>query len=142
MPCITFPIDPIGPVLEIGIAPPRSLLAPGSPPPPITWIKAIADTGCTHTSIQTNVAGACGLGVVGKTTITSTTQMAPVNIYLGDVFIRFPMGNTFFEWIFNDRGLLELLHPSPNFSALLGMDILSQGTLHMNGLTKQATYCT
>lgn len=141
MACITFPIDAIGPVIEIGISQPRSLLAQGSAPPQIAWIKAIADTGCTHTSIHSSVAAGCGLAIVGKLPVSSTMQTTPVNLYHGDVFIRFPVAGTFFEWRFPDVGLLELLLPSPQFQALLGMDILNRGTMYINGAMKQATFC-
>ena len=141
MPCITFPIDPIGPIIEIGVSQPRSQIAQGTPFPQITWIKAIADTGCTNTSVHTSIAAACSLNVVGKVPVASTMQTAAANVYLADVFIRFPIGTSFYDWQFADVSMLELLHPSPNFKALLGMDILNQGAFFINGGMKQATFC-
>lgn len=142
MPCSTFPIDPaLGPVVEIGISPPRSLLAANAPAPAITWIKAIADTGCTHTSIFGGAATRAGLQVVSKTTVNSTSHSIPANVYLGDLFLKYSVANTAFEFRFRDRPFLELIRGDPNFESLLGMDILSIGTFYVNGQTKTATFC-
>ena len=141
MPCINLPLDPIGPIIEIGIAPPRTGAANGVPNPPIRWIKAIADTGCTHTSIHSSVALACGLSVLGKDTVTNTSGSIDVNIYHGDLVLRPVIGAGPFEWHFSNRGFLELLHQNPNFDALLGMDILGQGSFSMIGPLKVASFC-
>jgi hypothetical protein len=141
MPCINLPLDPVGPTIEIGISLPRSGLAAGAPNPPIRWIKALADTGCSHTSIHSSVALACGLNVLGKNTVTNTSGPVAVNNYHGDLFLRPIIGSGPFEWRFADRGLLELLHQNQHFDALLGMDLLSQGTFSMIGSIKTASFC-
>lgn len=141
MPCITFPINPSNvPLLEIGISTPQSL-APVGTIPTINWIKAIADTGCTSTSIFSGAATKAGLQIVSKGMVNSTTHSVPVNIYYGDLILRYSYGSKPFEFRFFDRSFLELVRPDPNFEALLGMDILSIGSYHINGLTKQATFC-
>jgi hypothetical protein len=142
MPCINFPIDPaIGPVVDIGIAQPTSLAIQGSPPPAIRWLKAIADTGCTTTSIHTDVAKALSLPVISQAAVQSTTQTVVVNVYLVDLFIRVPFGPTAFEWPFKDRPVMELLHASATHDALLGMDMLGMGMFNVNGLIRAATFC-
>ena len=141
MPCIAIPIDPIGPVLEIGIAAPRSQLAQGAPPPQIHWIKAIADTGCSHTSIQTSVAAKIGLNIVSKGSASTPGGNVAVNLYLGDLFLRPMIGTRPFEFRFGDRGLSEMVNPNPHFEALLGMDILNFGVFVVNGMTTEATFC-
>jgi hypothetical protein len=87
------------------------------------------------------VAQACGLSVLGKNTVTNTSGPVAVNVYHGDLFLRPMIGNAPFEWLFNDRGLLELLHKSQHYDALLGMDILSQGSLSIIGSIKTASFC-
>lgn len=42
MPCINIQIDPVGPLLDIGVAPPASLQKSGSAPATITYFKALA----------------------------------------------------------------------------------------------------
>jgi hypothetical protein len=142
MPCINIQIDPVGPLLDLGIAAPTSLISAGTPPPKITWFKALADTGCSHTSIHTSVAAACGLTVMGKSGVTTPAGNVAVNIYHGDLFVRSLLGWVSpFEWKFGDRGLVEMVHKNPAFDILLGMDILNQGMFATNGGLRQATFC-
>src|SRR5215467_11854140 len=115
MPCINLPIDPIGPVIEIGISLPISLMAQGAPAPQIHWIKALADTGCSHTSIHSSVATKCGLTVISKSAASTPAGSVAVNVYHGDLLLRPLIGGvTPFEWRFPDRGLLEMLHHNPS----------------------------
>lgn len=142
MPCINIQIDPVGPTLELGIAAPSSLASAGSAPPPITWFKALADTGCSHTSIHTSVAAACGLQVLGKSGVTTPAGNVAVNIYHGDLFFRSLISwQSPFEWKFADHGFCEMVHKNPAFDILLGMDILNQGLFVTNGGLKQASFC-
>lgn len=140
MPCITLALDPLGPIVEIGVSLPGGWPR-ANPPPPVHWIKAIADTGCTHTSIHTSVAQKLGLTVLSKETSNTPAGVVPINIYHGDLYLRPLIANTPFEWVFNDRRMLELLHKQAAYDALLGMDILSQGAFMVNGLLKNATFC-
>jgi hypothetical protein len=142
MPCINIPINPIGPTLDVGIAFPTSLVTAGGSPPAITYFKAIADTGCTHTSIHSSVATTCALQILGKNTVSTPSGQAAVNVYHGDLFLRCLIGWTAsFEWKFPDRGLVEMLHRNPGFDILLGMDILNLGMFSINGGLRQATFC-
>jgi hypothetical protein len=142
MPCINIPIEAIGPAIDIGISLPASLAPTGSPPQTITWFKGIVDTGCSHTSIHSSVATACGLTVMGKSGVTTTAGNVAVNVYHGDMAIRSLINwATPFEWVFNDRGLLEMVHKNPAFDILLGMDILNLGMFVSNGGLKQASFC-
>jgi hypothetical protein len=142
MPCILIPFSVVGPLLEIGIAAPVSLAPHGAPPTPITWIKAIADTGCSHTALFSGVATAAGLPIIGKTQVHNTSQIVSADIYLGDLIIRCGLpGNRVFEFPFRDRRFTELLQGGPNHNALLGMDILGLGVFTTNGLLASATFC-
>jgi hypothetical protein len=142
MPCCTFPVDPVyGPVLDIGIAAPLSLTPAGAPLPSINWIKAIADTGSSHTSIATVAAGRIGLPIINQTTVGSTTQLVPANIYLADLFLRWNDRGQTLEFAFRDRPMTELVRATPANEALLGMDMLEFGTFSLNGENKTATFC-
>ena len=142
MPCVNIPINPlVGPTLEIGIALPLSQVPAGQPRPQIRWFKAIADTGCTHTSIHTSIATTCGLNVIGKGNSSTAGGNRAVNVYFGDLYVRSQIAwVTPFEWQFADRGLVEMVHQNPNFDALLGLDILNLGTFIMHGGLKLATF--
>ena len=142
MPCITFPIEPIGPVLEIGLSKATSLLIPGESPPLIVWAKAVADTGCTTTSIHTDLAVRAGLQVIGKTNVNSTTHTVPVNVYLGNLYLKWTLLNgSVINMPFQDQQFIELMQCSDNHEALLGMNLMGMGHFTVNGLNKSATFC-
>ncbi len=145
MPCIQLPIDSSNrPIIESGISAPSSLLPAGASRPPIYWIKALADTGCTNTSVHSATAIASGLKILGKAPGQINTAAGPVNcnVYHGDLFVKVPMQNgTVFEYPFRDRGIIELACKIPDVEALLGMDMFSLGTLHINGITRTAMWC-
>lgn len=141
MPCITFPIEPIGPVLEIGVGKASSLQTPGENNP-IIWAKAVADTGCTITSIHTQLALKAGLQVIGKVNVDSTTDTVPVNVYLGNLYLKWTLPNgAVINVPFPDQRFIELMQCSANHEALLGMNILGSGHFSVNGMTKGATFC-
>jgi hypothetical protein len=103
---------------------------------------ALHRSGCSHTSIHSSVATACGLKVMGKSGVTTTAGNVAVNIYHGDIILRSLISwGSPFEWNFNDRGFLEMVHRNPAFDILLGMDILNPGSFSMNGGSRQATFC-
>lgn len=143
MPCITLPIDAGNrPIIEIGYSAAASLQPAGAPPPKIHWIKAIADTGCTHTSIHADVATAAGLMVLGKGMSMTANGPVTCNLFHGDMFVKIPLPNgQVFEYRFKDRRVAELCTKIPDVDALLGMDLLAIGTFHINGVTKNATWC-
>jgi hypothetical protein len=141
MPCFNLPINPIGPTLELGVSAPASLAQAGTTPV-ISWFRAIADTGCSHTSIHSSVATKCGLKVLSKGAASTPGGNVAVNIYHGDLIVHSLIGwSTPFDWTFPDRGIMEMVNPHPDFDALLGMDILSMGIFLTNGGLKQATFC-
>jgi hypothetical protein len=141
MPCIHAKIEPIGPIVEFGISTPSVVITPGIPGPPIQWMRALIDTGCSHTSIHSSSAGKCGLNVISKGNVITPTAITPVDIYLGDAILRPIVGGRPFEWRFISHRFNELLHPNPNFEVLMGMDIIGQGTLVVNGGMQVATFC-
>jgi hypothetical protein len=103
------------------------------------WFKALADTGCTSTSIHSSVATACGLQVISKGAAATPGGVHAINVYHGDIFVRSLISWTStFEWTFPDRPLMEVIHQNPEFDILLGMDILNLGIFATNGGSKQA----
>lgn len=141
MPCINLPLNPAGPTIEIGISSPASQQAEPKSAPTIHWIKAIADTGCSLTSVHSSVADKCGLKIISKADTNTAASMVTANLYHGDLFLRPLIGIKPFEWKFTDRRILQLLHSSPDYDALLGMDILAMGIFVSNGSLRQATFC-
>lgn len=142
MPCINFPNQAAGPSLQIGFSVSAATRAPNSPKPNIHWVNAIADTGCTMTSVYTAAASAAGLQILSKTMVNSTTHSVAANVYIGDLWLRLPLPNgSFFDWAFPNRGFIELLQSNAGCEALLGMDILASGFFSVNGLSRTSTFC-
>jgi hypothetical protein len=144
MPSILLPLNAVGPTLDIGVSTPASLVSPGATPaapPQITWFRAIADTGCSHTSIHSSIAARCGLKTISKSIAFTPAGNVAVNMYHGDLFLRSLVSwSTPFDWPFRDRAFLEMVQQNPNFDALLGMDILSMGVFTTNGGLRQASF--
>ena len=145
MPCINFPIDPkLGPVVEIGISVSTKDLLVTSPAPPIHWIKAVADSGCERTSIQSLIIQKIGLRQRSKVPQHSAQGQIVVDAFRGDLFIRTALANNpaqIVEESFRDLLFPEITCPLPNFGALLGMDVLGFGQFTVNGPAKLATFC-
>lgn len=142
MPCINFPIDPIGPILDVGISSPNSLRPSGAPPPAISWFKALVDTGCGTTSIHASAARQCGIQVIGKSAIETATGVVPVNVFYGDLYVRpLLLWQTPSQSRFDNRSFAELPHGHASFDILLGMDVLNLGFFSMNGGSRLATFC-
>jgi hypothetical protein len=65
----------------------------------------------------------------------------PISNFLADLFIKVSLATgQVIELPFRNRRLGELIHKIP-VDALFGMDMMSLGTFHVNGLTKNATFC-
>jgi hypothetical protein len=141
MPCINIKIEPTGPIIELGISAPSSQIPTGGIDPPIQWVRAIVDTGCSHTSIYSTVAQRCGLSIVSTGSAQTPGGVVATNIYHGDLVLRPMVGSAPFEWRFHDIGIVEMVSPNPDFEALLGMDIICQGIFVTNGSVKLATFC-
>jgi hypothetical protein len=141
MPCLNLPIEPIGPVVELGVSAPVSQQIPGSAGPPIQWVRAIVDTGCTHTSLHSSIAQRCGLSIISKGSATTPGGNVSINIYHGDLVLRQIIGSAPFEWRFSDRQIVEMVNPNAAFDALLGMDLIRLGLFTVNCAIGIATFC-
>ena len=140
MPCLSGRyIKAIGPIITLGIAAPGTVaahVAQGNPPSAlqVKGFQALIDTGATATSISPLIAAQLGLTPVGKATVTSATQTAPVNTYIVDLVLPFgPAGLA-------KPSQLVIEFPSATapggpYQALLGRDIICDGnfTLSFDG---------
>lgn len=140
MPSISLPLGPAGPAIEIGISAPASLQQQGAPSPPVQWIPAIADTGCTGTAVYTDVAAAAYLPIVSQQNVSTAGGDVTVNVYFGDVHVRWQAGGLMYFWTFANRPLGQLLNVGPSNRALVGMDLLTLGVFIVNGPNFDASF--
>ena len=114
------------PLLDVEIGYPKGLTAPGSPVASLV-LPLLIDTGARFTHIAKDVADTLSLIVIGNARVSGGTANAIVETYLADV--RFPA--TAAAW----SGLepRQFPNPSPRYRGVLGMDIISKGTLCVDG---------
>jgi len=124
----------------LGISAPVSETVGGTPPS-VRWIKAVADTGCTHTCVTPSIISSAGLRLRGKVKVGTPFQTIPAKIYVADLYLKYALNKTILEFAFRDKQITEFLNPAPNNDALIGMDILEIGTLIVNGPMQLATFC-
>ena len=109
--------------------------------PAIGWVRALVDTGCSHTSVTSTLAQSIGLNIAGRGSAHNAQSTTAVNIFHADLILKpIILGNPV-EIRVPDCRLMEFLHPSLPFDVLLGMDLLMQGTMYINGTNCLLTFC-
>jgi predicted aspartyl protease len=97
-------------------------------------VKALVDTGASHTAVDPSVLAPLGLSPrrIAKT-ITPTTGATPAKCLTYDVSIHVPLGTAtaLFSKHAWEVSCLELKHQG--FEALLGRDVLADGILFYDG---------
>jgi len=134
MPCLSGRFDPaIGPLVNLAIAAGGGVAAAATSAPPggpLQAFPALVDTGATVTCISPTIVQALQLQARGKRPMGSAThQVVPVNVYLVDLIL--PFGPT--ALVLDNRQVMEFAPPANSaFQALLGRDILCQGTFTLS----------
>jgi predicted aspartyl protease len=138
MPHFTLSHSPIGPLIHafIGVSEPRhgALVKAKLPVPQAILVKALVDTGASHTVVDPSVLTPLGLSPrrIAKT-ITPTTGATPAKCLTYDVSIHVPLGTATALFSKNawEVTCLDLKHQG--FEVLLGRDILADGILFYDG---------
>ena len=140
MPHFTLTISATGPVVDAAIIVSESrrkiLEEDKSPLPPPQMIRALIDTGASHTCVDPVVLVALGLTATGKTdVVTPTTGVKAVPCDTYDVGFAILAGKpgeshlVFPTWKVSSMELFE----AQGIHALIGRDILSRCILNYNG---------
>ena len=134
-----------GPLIDLYVAlstPRLQLLQAGNPQavlPQPKLVKALVDTGASHTSIDLSLVQDLNLIPSGVASlITPTTGNVPCDALCYDVAVHipFPTGILWTQGLWVVTGL-ELHHQG--FDVLLGRDILANGMLIYDGVHQQFT---
>ena len=97
-------------------------------------IRALVDTGASHTCIDPMVFTALGLQPTGKTPmLTPSTGSTPIEADTYDVAVIIPNGNQPGRIIPNIAVSASELFAAQGFHALVGRDILQRCVLNYNG---------
>jgi len=138
MPHFTLTYGPGGPLIDafVGISEPKfkALTSAKQPIPPPVIVKALVDTGASHSAVDPTILK--GLQLTPRRiakTITPSTGATPHKCYTYDVSIHVPMGTatSLFSKMAWEVSGLDLKHQG--FDMLLGRDILTSGILVYDG---------
>lgn len=145
MPCLTVSYNPsIGPILQLAIARPLSLLSSESEKQQrqAIGVTALIDTGASITCISQVVAERAGLQVYGKIPMQSASHTVSANAYIVDLLIPFGADpRNVLLYTVTDHTVMEFQTDNSQFQALLGRDILSRGMLQLTGYNNTFTFC-
>ena len=143
MPGLIFPIVPDGLLTPVLLGPDRAqmqaLQSAGAPLPAPLHIRALIDTGSDHTAIAPSTLTVLGLSA-GKTVQTRTAgglvsvQLYSVSLTLFDPAV--PSAATLYRpsWTVTNLG-----HDSPDADMLIGMDLISELILIVDGPGRRFT---
>lgn len=121
-----------GAITTVSIGYPKSLAdglrARGKPVPPPRTISAMIDTGASISAIEDSVAKSIGLVKTGATYITGVGGASQRPIYSAQIFVSPPSGIRY-----DPIQIAGVTFGSPQFSMLIGRDILSDLALSYMG---------
>ena len=138
MPHFTLPVTPNGPLLDayINVSEARgtALQAAGQPIPNPQKIRALLDTGASHTCLDPSVLVALGIPPHDTLPIlTPSTGNIPHNAHVYDVSILIPAATPPPHLLPTVAVAGCNLLQAQGFHALIGRDILQRWVVHYNG---------
>lgn len=140
---LTFPI----PLAELTFSAVVSLshqamvdrLAAGLPAMPPIWTTGLIDTGSTVTCVAADVIQRLGISPFAQTSTRTASGSVPVRLFRVSLSIS-PSGNLPGPMLTRpDLLVMELLDPIPNVDVLIGLDILLDCRLLVDGPGRQFT---
>ncbi len=143
MPHLTFPISPDGCALQILIGlhgkEMAALYAAGKPIPNPVWVRGLVDSGTDITCVAPRVMHQLGLVIAGSTSTQTAGGSVNVNLFDVSLTITDPAKPSTHTLVREHLVIMELLHALPTFEALIGMDVLAQCLLILDGPGQQFT---
>jgi predicted aspartyl protease len=134
-----------GPVVaaSIGVSVPRgqALLQAGQQTPPLVPIRALIDTGASHTCVDPTVLSKLGLTPTGTAQVhTPTTGSTPQQVNQYDIALLIPGADpTHAALVRSTLPVTEHALAIQGIQALIGRDVLSDCVLIYNGTTNLFT---
>jgi len=143
MPSLTFPLQ----LDELKLAVLVSLhhqamvdqLAAGLPMPAPLWAKGVIDTGSSVTCVAADVIQKLGLLSAGKSTTSTAGGSIPARLFRASLGIPPAGGLPGTMLTRSDLLVMELANPIPNVEVLIGLDILLDCRLLLDGPARRFT---
>jgi hypothetical protein len=143
MPHVTFPTSTDGLIIDALVGLPGAVMTAiqqsGKPIPPPVLIRALVDTGADATSLSGGCAMRVGLKTAGRQSMQTAGGSVIVNQYDISFSISAPHQAGGILSVRPDLRVTEWLYPGPGLDALVGMDVLSEGLLILDGPGRQFT---
>lgn len=115
------------------------LIAAGQPLPAPIWTTALIDTGSTITCVSADVLQRLGISAVAQSRTQTVRGSVPVQLFEIGLSIP-PAGNLPGSMLTRDDLLvMELIDPPPDVDVLVGLDILLDCRLLLDGPARQFT---
>ena len=138
---LTLPVTPDGLVLPVllGLDSGRmsSLGASGQPVPPPLLVRGLIDTGSNITMVTPGLASRAGLTFLKKRTTQTAVGPATVDLYEASLGIPGPVAGSGFARSY--LVVMETLAPLQGVEVAVGMDVLSEWLLILDGPNRQFT---
>jgi hypothetical protein len=143
MPQLTFPLqgDELKVAVVVGLYRQALVdqLAAGLPSPPPLWTTGVIDTGSTVTCISADIIRRLGLPPAGQNTTQTASGSVSVRLFRVSLSIP-PTGNLPDAMLTReDLIIMELADPIPDVEVLVGLDILLDCRLLLDGPGRQFT---
>ncbi len=136
MPPVTFPVLPDGLLMNamIGLDVGRcqDLQVIGQPIPRSVLVRGVLDTGADVTAVAPRVLQALGLSPSGSASTHTAGGLVFVNVYEISLSILHPISSSPF-FTGSHLQVTELGHAAPSVEVLVGLDVLLQGVLTLDG---------
>jgi hypothetical protein len=115
------------------------LRAAGQPLPAPVWAKGIVDTGSSITCVTAAIVQKLGITEIAKT--QTQTAGGPVTVRLYEVSLSIPPAGNLPGPLLtrSDLIVMELIDPPPDVEVLIGLDILLDCQLFLDGPGRQFT---
>lgn len=111
----------------------------GLPPLAPIWARGVVDTGSSITCIATDILRVLGVPPVGQTSTRTAAGSVPVRLFRVSLSIP-PAGNLPGSMLtYNDLIVMELINPIPDVDVLIGLDVLLDCRLLLDGPARQFT---
>jgi hypothetical protein len=116
-----------------------ALAAAGQPLPAPVWTKGVIDTGSSISCVAAGVLQKIGLSPIVRTSTQTVRGSAPVRLFRVSLSIP-PAGNLPGAMLTRgDLTVMELANPIPDVEVLIGLDILLDCRLLLDGPGRQFT---
>jgi len=100
--------------------------------PPVA-VKALFDTGATHSCITTSLAKRLALSSNAKTTVTGLHGARECNVYKLKMGLPFPVPGIGMRIEMINEIIVSEIDDDPMWQMIVGMDVIRQGVLVVEG---------